>query len=77
MLNLLTTLCEAPSQNRQYLKDLFRERVSVSIPAMEYSFVDGYSLEGKLVEIEVTAIAMRNEGTLVDVASRHRKLCPN
>lgn len=43
------------SQNPEYLKDQFRERVPVSNPQMEYSFVDGYSLEGKLVEVEVTA----------------------
>jgi len=43
------------SQTLSLLKDLFRQRVAVDIPQMEYGFVDGYSAEGKLVEIEVTA----------------------
>jgi enamine deaminase RidA (YjgF/YER057c/UK114 family) len=37
------------------LKELFSSRVTAKIPAMEYSFVDGYSSEGKLCEVEVTA----------------------
>jgi enamine deaminase RidA (YjgF/YER057c/UK114 family) len=43
------------SQRLETLKELFRARVSAKIPAMEYSFVDGYSSEGKLCEVEVTA----------------------
>ena len=43
------------SQNLQTLRDLFRKAVKANIPQMEYAFVDGYSAEGKLVEIEVTA----------------------
>jgi enamine deaminase RidA (YjgF/YER057c/UK114 family) len=43
------------SQQIETLKDLFRRRVSAEIPQMEYEFVDGYSAEGKLCEIEVTA----------------------
>jgi len=37
------------------LKELFSSRVTAKIPAMEYSSVDGYSSEGKLCEVEVTA----------------------
>ncbi len=29
--------------------------INAPIPLMEYGFVDGYSAEGKLVEVEVTA----------------------
>ena len=43
------------SQRLENLKELFRTRVTVKIPAMEYSFVDGYSSAGKLCEVEVTA----------------------
>jgi enamine deaminase RidA (YjgF/YER057c/UK114 family) len=43
------------SQRLENLKELFRTRVTAKIPAMEYSFVDGYSSEGKLCEVEVTA----------------------
>lgn len=43
------------SQNLQTLRDLFRKTVKANIPQMEYGFVDGYSVEGKLIEIEVTA----------------------
>jgi enamine deaminase RidA (YjgF/YER057c/UK114 family) len=43
------------SQRLETLKELFGNRVSAKIPAMEYSFVDGYSSAGKLCEIEVTA----------------------
>jgi enamine deaminase RidA (YjgF/YER057c/UK114 family) len=43
------------SQKLENLKELFGSRVSAKIPAMEYSFVDGYSSEGKLCEVEVTA----------------------
>jgi enamine deaminase RidA (YjgF/YER057c/UK114 family) len=43
------------SQKLEILKELFRSRVTAEIPAMEYSFVDGYSSAGKLCEIEVTA----------------------
>jgi enamine deaminase RidA (YjgF/YER057c/UK114 family) len=44
------------SQKLENLKELFGSRVPAKIPAMEYSFVDGYSSEGKLCEVEVTAI---------------------
>jgi enamine deaminase RidA (YjgF/YER057c/UK114 family) len=44
------------SQQIETLKELFRRHVSPEIPQMEYEFVDGYSSEGKLCEIEVTAI---------------------
>jgi hypothetical protein len=37
------------------LRALFRKTVAADIPQMEYSFVDGYSAEGKLIEIETTA----------------------
>ena len=43
------------SRRLETLKELFSKRVTAKIPAMEYSFVDGYSSEGKLCEIEVTA----------------------
>jgi enamine deaminase RidA (YjgF/YER057c/UK114 family) len=43
------------SQKLETLKELFSRRISGKIPSMEYSFVDGYSSEGKLCEIEVTA----------------------
>ncbi len=43
------------SQRVETLKELFRRHVKTEIPQMEYSFVDGYSSEGKLCEIEVTA----------------------
>lgn len=43
------------SQNPDSLKKLFQQTVRVEIPQSEYAFVDGYSAEGKLVEIEVTA----------------------
>ena len=43
------------SQRLETLKRLFSTRVNAKIPAMEYSFVDGYSSEGKLCEVEVTA----------------------
>jgi len=43
------------SQALQALKDLFKKTVKAEIPQMEYAFVDGYSAEGKLIEIEVTA----------------------
>ena len=42
------------SQRLETLKELF-SRVTAKIPVMEYSFVDGYSSEGKLCEVEVTA----------------------
>lgn len=47
------------SQTLSLLKDLFRQRVAVDIPQMEYGLVDGYSAEGKLIEIEVTALTSR------------------
>jgi enamine deaminase RidA (YjgF/YER057c/UK114 family) len=43
------------SQRLEILKELLGSRVPAKIPAMEYSFVDGYSSAGKLCEIEVTA----------------------
>ena len=43
------------SQRLERLKELFSTRVNAKIPAMEYSFVDGYSSAGKLCEVEVTA----------------------
>ena len=43
------------SQKLETLRALFRKAVAVQIPQMEYSFVDGYSAAGKLIEIETTA----------------------
>ena len=43
------------SQKLETLKKLFGATVQVKIPQMEYVFVDGYSSEGKLIEVEVTA----------------------
>jgi len=43
------------SQRLETLKKLFSARITVKIPALEYAFVDGYSSEGKLCEVEVTA----------------------
>lgn len=43
------------SQKIETLRELFRESVPADIPQMEYSFVDGYSAKGKLIEIETTA----------------------
>jgi enamine deaminase RidA (YjgF/YER057c/UK114 family) len=43
------------SQPLERLKGLFQRHVKAEIPQMEYCFVDGYSSEGKLCEIEVTA----------------------
>jgi enamine deaminase RidA (YjgF/YER057c/UK114 family) len=43
------------SQQVETLKQLFRRQVQAAIPQFEYSFVDGYSSEGKLCEVEVTA----------------------
>ncbi len=43
------------SQALQALQELFKKTVKAEIPQMEYAFVDGYSAEGKLIEIEVTA----------------------
>jgi enamine deaminase RidA (YjgF/YER057c/UK114 family) len=45
------------SQTLENLKTLFARRVTEKIPQMEYSFVDGYSSEGKFCEVEVTATA--------------------
>ena len=36
-------------------KKLFEVTVKVKVPQIEYIFVDGYSSEGKLIEVEVTA----------------------
>jgi len=43
------------SQTVENLKALFTSHVTAKIPQMEYSFVDGYSSEGKFCEVEVTA----------------------
>jgi enamine deaminase RidA (YjgF/YER057c/UK114 family) len=43
------------SQALEHLKALFAQRVAAKISQMEYSFVDGYSSEGKFCEVEVTA----------------------
>lgn len=43
------------SRRVENLRALFRKTVAAEIPQMEYSFVDGYSAEGKLIEIETTA----------------------
>ncbi len=43
------------SQSLETLKELFIKTVKPEIPQMEYTLVDGYSAEGKLIEIEVTA----------------------
>lgn len=44
------------SQELKTLEGLFQKTVKTEIPQMEYAFVDGYSAEGKLIEIEVTAL---------------------
>lgn len=43
------------SQNPETLRELFEKTVRAKIPRMEFAFVDGYSAEGKLIEVEVTA----------------------
>jgi enamine deaminase RidA (YjgF/YER057c/UK114 family) len=43
------------SQKVETFRTLFRKSVATEIPETEYCFVDGYSAEGKLVEIETTA----------------------
>ena len=43
------------SQRLETFKELFTKNVLVKIPQIEHAFVDGYSSEGKLVEVEVTA----------------------
>ncbi len=43
------------SQKLGAIRELFEKTVKARIPQMEYVFVDGYSAEGKLIEIEVTA----------------------
>jgi enamine deaminase RidA (YjgF/YER057c/UK114 family) len=43
------------SQKIEALKELFQARVHAKISDVEYCHVDGYSAEGKLCEIEVTA----------------------
>lgn len=47
------------SQKLDMLNEFFRKHVRTEIPQMEYGFVDGYSAEGKLIEIEVTATTLR------------------
>jgi len=43
------------SQTLEHLKSLLARHVSAQIPQWECAFVDGYSSEGKLCEVEVTA----------------------
>jgi enamine deaminase RidA (YjgF/YER057c/UK114 family) len=43
------------SQKFDRLRELFEKQVKADIPQMDYFHVDGYSSEGKLIEIEVTA----------------------
>lgn len=45
------------SQTLDNLRSLFARHVSAQVPQLEYCFVDGYSSEGKLCEVEVTATA--------------------
>jgi len=45
------------SQRVEKLNEIFAKHVHAEIPQREYSFVDGYSSDGKLCEIEVTATA--------------------
>jgi len=47
------------SQKVETLNEFFRRHVRAEIPQIEYAFVDGYSAEGKLIEIEVTALTLR------------------
>jgi enamine deaminase RidA (YjgF/YER057c/UK114 family) len=42
------------SQKFEALRELFQGQVKADIPRMDYFHVDGYSSEGKLIEIEVT-----------------------
>jgi enamine deaminase RidA (YjgF/YER057c/UK114 family) len=42
-------------QSLNELKNLLARSIDVGLPFVEYGFVDGYSTEGKLIEIEVTA----------------------
>ena len=44
------------SQSVEALRAMFRKMVPVELPRFEVRFVEGYSAEGKLVEIEVTAL---------------------
>jgi enamine deaminase RidA (YjgF/YER057c/UK114 family) len=44
------------SQSVEAMRTLFRKMVPVEPPRFEVRFVEGYSAEGKLVEIEVTAL---------------------
>jgi enamine deaminase RidA (YjgF/YER057c/UK114 family) len=44
------------SQPFEKLKELFQKHVKAKVPEMDYFHVDGYSSEGKLIEIEITAI---------------------
>jgi len=44
------------SQSVERLRALFRKMVPIEPPRFEVRFVEGYSAEGKLVEIEVTAL---------------------
>jgi enamine deaminase RidA (YjgF/YER057c/UK114 family) len=43
------------SQSLDELKGLLARSIDVELPFVEYGFVDGYSSEGKLIEIETTA----------------------
>ena len=44
------------SQSPDHLCALFQDAAGLLPPELDISFVEGYSLEGKLVEVEVTAI---------------------
>ena len=44
------------SQSLGELKEAFAHEVDAVIPEMEYARVDGYSSEGKYIEVEVTAV---------------------
>jgi enamine deaminase RidA (YjgF/YER057c/UK114 family) len=43
------------SQTFEKLKESFQRHVKAKVPEIDYFHVDGYSSEGKLIEIEVTA----------------------
>ena len=43
------------SQKVESLEELFKATVNAEVPQTRYAFVDGYSSEGKLIEVEATA----------------------
>lgn len=43
------------SQSLEALQEILRQSVRADVPRVEYTFVDGYAGEGRLLEIEVTA----------------------